>query len=185
MEEPTVLARHIMDAHATSRQYKHWKEAEHRFVMDNYARHGPQFCADHLGRTKNAIRCRANIYGLKYRPRYKPWIREEDAPLRHAYWLHDEDTFLINNYAEHGATYCAHHLGRTILSVQCRARMLGLKYRTRRANSWEGAHNTFLLTHYLQHGPQYCADHLGRTWGAVTKQASRLGIRRKHRKGEE
>ena len=58
-----------MDAHATSRQYKHWKEAEHRFVMDNYARHGPQFCADHLGRTWGAVTKQASRLGIRRKHR--------------------------------------------------------------------------------------------------------------------
>lgn len=135
-----------------------WTKEEEQFLTDNYAEHGPVYCAEKLNRTAVGVHSKASRLNLT-----KP--RE--------YWSEQEEQFLVENYTDKGPSYCAKLLNRTYLAVQGKAQRLNLETNTK---VWTEQEEQFLLTNYTNKGPAYCAEKLNRTYAAITIKSAKLNL---------
>ena len=136
-----------------------WTKEEEQFLTDNYAEHGPVYCAEKLNRPYGSIRkkaCRLNL-------------------TNPANWTKEEVEFLTNNYAKHGPTYCAEKLNKTYSSVAHKASKLNLT-KVQFKTTWSKQEIQFLADNYADKGPAYCAEKLNRRYNAVAQKAASLNL---------
>ena len=87
---------------------KKWAKEDVEFLTNNYAEHGPAYCAQKLNRTYKSVQAKAGKLNLK------------------TSWSNEDIQFLIDNYAKHGRTYCAKKLNKSVGAVQVKASRLNL-----------------------------------------------------------
>lgn len=136
-----------------------WTKEEEQFLTDNYAEHGPVYCAEKLNRIVNSVykkACKLNL----------------TKSLIKCSWSAQEEQFLNNNYAEHGPAYCAKALNRTVKSVNVKVSRLNLK----KSSIWAKKEEQFLVDNYAEYGPTYCAEKLNRSYNATHLKASKLNL---------
>jgi hypothetical protein len=106
----------------------------------------------------------------------KPWHRPPEPPAerRQARWTEEEDKILARNYRRHGSKSTAALLGRSITSVQSRARVLGLPGKNLRP--WTAIERKYLRRSYADHTAAQIARTLRRSEESVRGQISQMGL---------
>jgi hypothetical protein len=90
-------------------------------------------------------------------------------------WTKEEEQFLIDNYAEYGAIYCAEKLNKNARAIYNKAFTLKLK-----ANKlWTKKEEQFLIDNYEEEGAAYCVKALNRTLSSVIQKANGLKLSKK------
>lgn len=157
-----------------TRECRPWTVEEDIFLYDHYAEHGPDYCAEHLGRTWHAVTKRASRLELTRKE-----TRPAPAPRWGEPWTTKEDKFLLDHYTEQGPRYCAEHLGRPYAGTFARAQKIGAWSKSYRA--WTPEADSYVRNNYPHRGAAHCATVLGRTVSAISNRAQALGVRREGR----
>lgn len=97
-----------------------------------------------------------------------------------ARWTKDEESILLQQYAEKGATWCAKKLRslgywRTVVAVECKARKIGLMHN----NMVTADEFDFLCAHFREKGAKWCAAQLGRPLLSIKNIAHRMKLTEK------
>lgn len=94
-----------------------------------------------------------------------------------------EETFLRKWYGRKTEKQIAHSLGRTVHSVQVKAKSLGL--RTNVLRPWSETDLRLLRFYWGQRPAREVADAIGRTFKATVMQAHRLGLSKERKVSED
>ncbi len=121
-----------------------WTEEDELFLKKHYPKKGSIWVANHLHRTKESCRQKANCLGI----------------YRSNHWDKKEDAFVIKYYKEKGPLWIANELDRTFSSITHRANRLGChKIKGR----WDKEEDDYLIEFYMIKKTADIAAYLNRT----------------------
>ncbi len=141
-----------------------WSDEDIELLRTYYPEYGGRYCARLLGRTKEAVKIKAERLGI----------------VRQPLWIQEEIDYLRQEYARHGRRSCriiAKAIGRTHVSVRYKAAELGL---APQPDYW-GVKELRLLDELYGTMPQAeVAKRIGRSASSVGATASKRGLSNPH-----
>lgn len=140
---------------------KNWTDSEADWLREHYRELGAAECARRIGCDVERVHWKASALGITQRP-YRQWRT-------------DEARTVAENYAYHGAQWCADVLRRSVNSVRGYARAHGLQMAKR---PWTPAEVDGLRAVYTSGGSvREFAERIGRAKTACTEKARAMGLR--------
>lgn len=121
-----------------------WNEKDEIFLKKYYPKKGSIWVANHLHRTKESCRQKANSLGI----------------YRSNHWGKKDDAFVIRYYKEKGPYWIANKLDRTISSITHRANRLKCH---RIKGRWDKTEDEYLIKYYMIKKTADIAAYLNRT----------------------